>query len=229
MKGNTMNFKRHIRAALALLACTAWAVSAQATLVNRGGGMIYDTTLDITWLQDFNQAQTSGYDSDGFMSWTGANAWAQGLVHGGHDDWRLPTGNSSCDYPGNPPCLSLELWNLYYTELGNVLRQASHTEPFTHLLYEPVNRYAAFWTDATMDIQGRLYATAFHFDVQAAPGSFSLGPGIDFTVPASTLLSAIAVRSGDVASPVPEPQTLVLSLLGLGAVGLARRRQQAAH
>jgi hypothetical protein len=224
-----MKSKPNFGAALALLACIAWAGSAQATLVNRGGGMIYDTTLDITWLQDFNQAQTSGYDSDGFMSWTAANAWAQGLVHGGHDDWRLPTGSNSCGYPGNPPCLSLELWNLYYTELGNVLRHASHTEPFTHLLYEPVNRYAAFWTDATMDIQGRLYATAFHFDVQADPGSFSLGPGIDFTVPATTLLSAIAVRSGDVASPVPEPQTLVLSLLGLGAVGLARRRQQAAH
>lgn len=200
--------------------------SAQAALQDRGGGMIYDTTLDITWLQDFNQAQTSGYDSDGFMSWTDANTWAQGLVYGGHDDWRLPTGSNSCGSPGSPPCLGLELWNLYYTELGNVLRQASHTEPFIHLLYEPVNGYAAFWTDATMDIQGRLYATAFHFDLQAAPGRFSLGPGIDFTVPATTLLSAIAVRSGDVASPVPEPQTLVLSLLGLGAVGLARRQGQ---
>jgi hypothetical protein len=62
-----------------------------AELYNRGNGLIYDAELDITWLQDANYAQTSGYDDDGQMSWEDANTWAAGLVYGGYDDWRLPT------------------------------------------------------------------------------------------------------------------------------------------
>ena len=42
-----------------------------AALIDRGGGLIYDDVLDITWLQDANYAQTSGYDADGFMNWNG--------------------------------------------------------------------------------------------------------------------------------------------------------------
>jgi hypothetical protein len=40
-----------------------------AELIDRGGGLIYDTVLDIKWLQDANYAQTSGYDDDGRMNW----------------------------------------------------------------------------------------------------------------------------------------------------------------
>jgi PEP-CTERM motif len=36
---------------------------------------------------------------------------------------------------------------------------------------------------------------------------------------------ALAVRPGDVSAPIPEPQTLALMLLGLGAVALAARRR----
>lgn len=62
----------------------------QATLIDRGGGMIYDDELDVTWLQDANYAKTSGYDTDGLMGWKAAKAWASKLVYGGFDDWRLP-------------------------------------------------------------------------------------------------------------------------------------------
>lgn len=65
--------------------------SAQAALIDRGGGMIYDTVLDITWLADANYARTSGYDADGRMTVAAANIWAANLVYGGFDDWRLPT------------------------------------------------------------------------------------------------------------------------------------------
>lgn len=41
----------------------AGAVGAQASLVNRGGGMIYDTELNITWLQNWNRAVGSAYDT----------------------------------------------------------------------------------------------------------------------------------------------------------------------
>jgi PEP-CTERM motif len=39
------------------------------------------------------------------------------------------------------------------------------------------------------------------------------------------LLFAVAVRPGDVTAPVPEPQTLALTLLALGATVVARRRR----
>lgn len=64
-------------------------ITADAALYDRGNGMIYDDVLDITWLQDANYAKTSGYDSDGIMTWEEANAWADQLVYGGYSDWRL--------------------------------------------------------------------------------------------------------------------------------------------
>ncbi len=62
----------------------------QATLINRGDGLIYDDVLDVTWLQDANYAKTSGYDADGLMEWTQAMEWVGQLVYAGFDDWRLP-------------------------------------------------------------------------------------------------------------------------------------------
>jgi hypothetical protein len=64
---------------------------AQAALIDRGNGMIYDDVLDVTWLQDANYAKTSGHDTDGLMTWSEATTWAANLVYGGYDDWRLPT------------------------------------------------------------------------------------------------------------------------------------------
>ena len=63
---------------------------ASATLWDRGGGLIYDDHLNITWLQDANYAKTSGYDSDGLMNWANAVDWADNLIYGGYNDWRLP-------------------------------------------------------------------------------------------------------------------------------------------
>jgi hypothetical protein len=79
---------------------------AQAALVDRGGGMLYDTVLNVTWLQDANYARTSGYcntpgdcfNSEGRMTWTQAHVWVNSLNHGGgsagrhssgYSDWRL--------------------------------------------------------------------------------------------------------------------------------------------
>ena len=57
---------------------------AQAALFDRGSGMVYDSTQDITWAADANLAQTS-------MTWGDAVAWAGKLDLGGHSGWRLPT------------------------------------------------------------------------------------------------------------------------------------------
>jgi len=88
------------------LAATAMS-SAQAELIDRGGGLIYDTVLNITWLQDSNYAATSGYQVpgraaddpmiNGLMDWAESMAWAQNLnyydsVRGvTWSDWHLPS------------------------------------------------------------------------------------------------------------------------------------------
>lgn len=67
-----------------------------AELIDRGGGLIYDTRLNVTWLQDANYVHTSGYDSDGAMIWYEAVIWAETLEYYDSirgvvwDDWRLP-------------------------------------------------------------------------------------------------------------------------------------------
>lgn len=113
-----------------LLAAGLFTVSAQAALYDRGNGMIYDDVLDITWLQDANYAQTSGYDSNGRMRWAQANTWADQLSYGGYDDWRLASANlinganpcyatdGSCDEGYNNT--TSELGHMFYNNLGNL-------------------------------------------------------------------------------------------------------------
>jgi hypothetical protein len=71
----------------------------QAELIDRGDGMIYDTVLDITWLQDAHYALTSGYDDDGYMTWYEAVEWADQLVYAGFNDWRLASRSVSAGTP----------------------------------------------------------------------------------------------------------------------------------
>ncbi len=73
--------------------------SATAALHDRGGGLIYDDVLNVTWLQDAAYQVTRGapnVDANGHMTWQDAMDWAAGVVY--HDtvrnvdwdDWRLP-------------------------------------------------------------------------------------------------------------------------------------------
>lgn len=55
--------------------------TAQASWEARGNGLVYDTVLDITILTDFNYAQTSGYDADGRMNFSGSTSWADQLTY----------------------------------------------------------------------------------------------------------------------------------------------------
>lgn len=112
-------------------------INARASLSDRGGGMIYDTDRNITWLKDMNYARTSGYDTDGFMTWGQAMTWADGLSYGGYDDWRLPSTlqpDSSCSIGSSYGygCTGSEFGHLYYTELGNSAGGLTNTGPFTN-------------------------------------------------------------------------------------------------
>ena len=47
-------FVKTLKTLAVAAALVALSGAAQAALVNRGGGMIYDTTRNITWLADWN-------------------------------------------------------------------------------------------------------------------------------------------------------------------------------
>ncbi|MEI7466279.1 MAG: PEP-CTERM sorting domain-containing protein [Burkholderiales bacterium] len=107
---------------------------AHAALVDRGGGMLYDTVMNITWLQDANYAKTSGYcvvpgncfSADGEMRWTQANTWANNLNYGGYSSgWRLAR-NSPVD--GTPSG-----WNFSYSNDGSTDIGLNITSPFSEL------------------------------------------------------------------------------------------------
>lgn len=120
----------------ALAVAVALSGTAQAALFDRGGGLIYDSDLNVTWLQDANYAKTSGYDTDGLMDWSQATTWAANLSYYDnvrnvtYTDWRLPTttdtGAPGYQYSYNGTdggynnSATSEMSHLYYTELGNL-------------------------------------------------------------------------------------------------------------
>lgn len=115
-----------------LIALTAMSAPSHAALIDRGGGMLYDTVLNVTWLQDANYAKTSGYDTDGKMDWYSAMNWADQLEFGGFSDWRLAgikpvngiaynenfSNDGSTDYAWNVSNPNSELGYMYFVNLG---------------------------------------------------------------------------------------------------------------
>jgi hypothetical protein len=81
-----VGFKRRV---IITLLAVEFAGNSQASLVDRGNGLLYDDVLNLTWLQDANYAKTSGYSSTGKMDWISANNWAANLNYQGLTGWRL--------------------------------------------------------------------------------------------------------------------------------------------
>ncbi|MEF8728082.1 MAG: hypothetical protein V5B34_07695 [Accumulibacter sp.] len=111
------------RRKLAFAGALAFAMAtAHASLIDRGGGLIYDDVLKITWLSDANYAMSSGYDADGRMNWSAAKTWAASLSYGGYDDWRLPTAlNQDGSEPCNGgSCTGSEMGHMFYNNLGAI-------------------------------------------------------------------------------------------------------------
>ena len=206
----------------AIFLCALAAGSAQAALQDRGGGLIYDTDLDITWLSDANYAMTSGYDSDGLMNWSEATAWAAGLAYGGYTDWRLPTtlqpdptcsnqGGLGSGY-GGVNCTGSDMGHLFYTELGGT--------GFTTSILTSLDPDLAKFTN----IQSNFYWSGSDYAPNAPYSAwyFYLYYGYQSNYTKGESLYALAVRPGDVAA-IPEPETYAMFLAGLGLIAATVR------
>ncbi len=175
-----------------------------------GGQAVYDTDFNITWLADANYAQTSGYDTDGMMFWTDANAWAASLNIGGYTGWRLPSSDTACN---NFNCTNSELGHLYYTELGVTLNNdiTSSTNPDLALFTNVQSVY--YWSSTELA------------PVPYLAWIFQTGTGFQANGSKDDSHPAWAVRTGDVGGgggTVPEPG--MIWLFGAGALAWSRSR-----
>ncbi len=225
-----MNGFKQICLALAMAGVLASSM-AQAALEDRGGGLIYDNVLDITWLADANYAATqfaatggAQGDADGRMNWTAANAWAANLTF--HDSvrnvdltgWRLPT---ALNQDGTAPCIgfgcnSSEMGHLFYTD-GGLSPDQSITESANLNSYFTNMQSDVYWSGTAYAPYPAYYAWYF-----------KTVTGYQYLRNPSNEFYAWAVRPGDVAAPIPEPETYAMLLAGLGLLGVVAKRKKSA-
>ena len=163
--------KRMLVPMIAMTIVLSLALSAHALLIDRGGGMIYSTDMDVTWLMDANYARTSGYDADGDMTWLAANTWAQNLSYGGYDDWRLPTFDPAYnrDTVATYPAQAAELSEMAYLRYGELQPHSQGTSfdpsPFINLIDSVNSVQPWYWSGTTwFDANaGTLLAWRFDF------------------------------------------------------------------
>ena len=138
--------------------------AANAALIDRGAGLIYDSDRDLTWLANTNLGAGSSQDdgfstTDGLMTWSSAVAWAANLTYYDSvrdvtwDDWRLPTTvqpDAGCSqqegggaFAAGTGCTASELGHMFYDELGGTALASilTSSDPGSR----PVHKFCQQW------------------------------------------------------------------------------------
>ena len=203
--------KRFLKFLCSISLCFIFSGISNATLWDRGGGLIYDDFLNITWLQDANYGSGSIYDdniyngtiTDGKMTWDNAVAWVDQLDYQGYDDWRLPT------TPGITYGLTSEgeMGHMYYSNLGGSgsLPGGDFTDGNGDTVSFLNLKSGFYWLD-------RVYSSNPSY-----AWNYALMSGSQYYMTKVYDNYAWAVRPGD-SSPIPIPGAVWL--LGSGLIGI---------
>lgn len=200
----------------------------------------YDTDLDITWLANANM--------NGAMTWYDANTWAANLsfynplTNQTYAEWRLPTVE-----PINGGSFNYSIVNYSFSYNGSADKGYNITSPqseMAHLFYVTLGN-PGYYTPAgvksgcyvnsantCLDNVGpfiNLEANHYWSATEYAPGTggawgFVFYSGVQDALYENGGYYALAVSPGDIAA-VPEAQTYVLMLAGLGLIGWRARRR----
>lgn len=207
--------KAHLLGALcAGLFSLGLVATADASLILTLGGLgVYDTDLDITWLQDANAGAGTPFDNgtsttDGTMTWTNARDWAEGLTTGGGTNWRLP----SMDVNGDDTIVNCST----DTEL------ACRDNEYGHLFHQDGVTPAApgLFTNVQSDVYWSGTALASNPSFKHV---FNFNGGGQFALEGSERF-AWAVHDGNIGgAAVPVPASVWLFGSALGLLGWMRR------
>ena len=223
---------------------------AGAALFERGNGLIFDSTLNVTWQQNANLGSTNTFglpvqsngtytiSADGSMNWPGALMWIDAMNAAnylGYSDWRLPKIDSTfgfnlncTSYDGSTDCgynvtnTRNELAYLFYGSLGNLGQFDTQGNP-----NPPHTLNAGPFTN----LQQARYWTGTQLPPVFGPNqafTFAIGSGLkewDSKNSPFYTTFAWAVRDGDVAA-VSEPSTFILLFVGLASGALYSKSRQ---
>lgn len=158
----------------------------------------YDTTLDITILNDWNIG-TGTWSASAAPGSAQALAASVGQSVSGLSGWVLPTGDGV--YPTGAQNQYRSIWNSAGGSFSGLLAQFDGVQDS---YYWSGTAFASFSSESWFFLPGF--------------GGQSVG-GQNFA------FFVVAVRPGDVLAAIPEPQTYALLLAGLGALAVAVRRR----